>query len=94
MRRVLPVFVFIMCVVVSGCVISGKVTDNGLPLAGVTVALDGPMTASATTDSNGEYKFTAYKKGEYRVMPVSGVHAFQPAVQVVSLSSPFTKKPV
>ncbi len=92
MRKALPVFVFIMCVVISGCVISGKVTDNGMPLSGITVKLDGPIKASATTDSNGEYKFNAFKNGEYRVMPVSGVHAFQPAVQVVALSNPFANK--
>src|SRR5262249_53998707 len=36
--------------------ISGTVLRNGAPLAGATVQLSGPVSASATTDSNGAYR--------------------------------------
>ena len=52
----------------SGARLSGTVrSDAGLPLAGVTVRLEGTAQASATTDSSGAYRF-AGPAGEARVL--------------------------
>ena len=45
-------------------------SDAGLPLAGVTVRLDGATQATATTDSTGAYRFAA-APGEARVWVVA-----------------------
>ena len=52
----------------SGARLTGTVrSDAGLPLAGVTVRLEGTAQASATTDSSGAYRF-AGPAGEARVL--------------------------
>ncbi len=45
--------------------ISGQVTDNGVPLAGVTLTLSGSQPGIRTTDSNGNYSFTLASGGNY-----------------------------
>jgi hypothetical protein len=49
--------------------ISGKVTDNGVALAGVTVKLSGSQAGLRTTDSNGNYLFEVIAAGNYTVTP-------------------------
>jgi hypothetical protein len=53
--------------------------DNGTPLAGVTVTLDGSASASVTTDSNGFYLFENLPVGgSYTVTPTSEGYYFNP----------------
>src|SRR5687768_1071761 len=49
--------------------ISGQVTENGVALAGVTVALGGSQPGLRTTDSNGNYSFELAGGGNYIVTP-------------------------
>jgi len=62
--------------------ISGTVTVEGSPLAGVTVTLGGVQTGSVATDASGQYAFTGLRDGEYTV-EISG---FSP--QVTFLDTP------
>jgi photosystem II stability/assembly factor-like uncharacterized protein len=48
--------------------ISGHVTNNGAPLAGVTVTLSGSQSGITTTDNNGAYSFTL-AGGNYTLTP-------------------------
>lgn len=49
--------------------ISGKVTENGVGLSGVTVKLSGSQPGLRTTDSNGNYSFELAGGGNYTVTP-------------------------
>jgi len=61
--------------------ISGRVTQpNGVTgLSGVTVALGGAQTASAVTNSNGDYSFTVPYGGNYTVTPSHSNFTFTPS---------------
>lgn len=50
-------------------IISGKVTENGVGLSGVTVKLSGSQPGLRTTDSNGNYSFELAGGGNYTVTP-------------------------
>jgi heme A synthase len=49
--------------------ISGQVNKGASPLAGVTMTLGGSQTGTATTNSSGDYSFTAPSGGNYTVTP-------------------------
>ncbi len=49
--------------------ISGKVSENGVGLAGVTVTLSGSQPGLRTTDSNGNYSFELIAGGNYTITP-------------------------
>ena len=49
--------------------ISGKVSENGVGLAGVTVTLSGSQPGLRITDSNGNYSFELVAGGNYTVTP-------------------------
>lgn len=57
--------------------IAGKVSQTNAGLAGVTIALDGDQTLTATTDADGNYRFTV-PAGEYRVTPSKVNTTFAP----------------
>ena len=57
--------------------IAGKVSQTNTGLAGVTIALDGDQTLTATTDADGTYRFTV-PAGEYRVTPSKVNATFAP----------------
>src|SRR6185312_5159345 len=61
--------------------ISGRVVSpNGDPVSGVTIRLSGSMTATAITDSNGNYRFNqAGVSNFYTVEPVLANYHFSPA---------------
>lgn len=59
--------------------ISGKVTENGTGLAGVTVTLSGSQPGLRTTDSNGNYLFELAGGGNYTVTPSIVGFNFAPA---------------
>jgi hypothetical protein len=62
--------------------ISGTITSNGSPLAGVTVALTGTTSATATTAANGTYTFTGLTDGgNYTVTPAKTNYSFLPVSQ-------------
>jgi photosystem II stability/assembly factor-like uncharacterized protein len=69
--------------------ISGQITDNGNPLAGVTVTLSGSQSGIRTTDSNGNYSFELIVGGNYTVTPSIVGFTFGPTSQTFnSLSGP------
>lgn len=49
--------------------ISGKVSENGVGLAGVAVTLSGSQSGLRTTDSNGNFSFELVAGGNYTVTP-------------------------
>jgi hypothetical protein len=55
-----------LLIFISGCKISGTVTDDGKPAAGVKIILSGDKSASVITDENGMYSFTVIS-GDYTV---------------------------
>lgn len=63
-------------------IISGQITLNGNPLAGVTVSLSGSSAATTTTNSSGFYTFTDLADlGNYTVTPtkagnINGITSF------------------
>lgn len=52
--------------------IQGTVVVEGSPLSGVTVAISGPESATATTDANGEYTFQSVPSGSYTIEIAGG----------------------
>ena len=69
--------------------ISGQVTENGIPLAGVTLTLSGSQSALRTTDSNGNYSFQLIGGGNYTVTPSKVGFNFAPTSQTFNpLSGP------
>ena len=71
--------------------ISGQVTNNGVGLAGVSVALSGSHPGLRTTDSNGNYSFELAAGGNYTVTPSILGFTFGPSSQTFNnLSAPQT----
>lgn len=66
--------------------ISGTVTLTGAALPGVTVALGGTSTATATTDASGNYSFTGLADGSYTVTPTKTGDIFVPNSLAVTVS--------
>ncbi|HVQ38855.1 MAG TPA: carboxypeptidase regulatory-like domain-containing protein, partial [Pyrinomonadaceae bacterium] len=59
--------------------ISGRVTNNGKPIAGVNMTIAGAKTSSVTTDGNGHYTFSELRAGgSYIITPASGQTDFAP----------------
>lgn len=58
--------------------ISGRVTLNGTPLAGVTVTISGGGPGSLTTDDSGAYSFPGVANGNYTVTPSLTGYSFAP----------------
>lgn len=61
--------------------INGQITNNGVPLPGVTVTLSGSQSGLRTTDSNGDYSFQLIVAGNYTVTPSLFGFTFGPASQ-------------
>lgn len=49
--------------------VSGRVTENGVGLPGITITLTGSQQSVRTTDTNGNYSFTLPGGGNYTVTP-------------------------
>lgn len=74
--------------VVNGYTISGNVLNNtGLALPGVTVALTGTNTITATTDVNGAYTFTGAVNGNYTLTASLSGYTFLPVSIPVVVSN-------
>ncbi len=69
-----------------GCKISGTVTEDGVGLEGVTVALSGSGTKTAVTNSAGAYSFGSLSFGSYTVTPSLENYTFNPVSQSASIS--------
>jgi uncharacterized repeat protein (TIGR01451 family) len=68
--------------------ISGKVTNGGTGLSGVSVALTGTSSASTTTDASGNYSFSNLIGGNYTVTPsLNGYTFVQSSITVNNLSA-------
>ncbi len=63
--------------------ISGTVSPAA---AGVTIALGGTSTGSATTDSSGNYSFAGLARGSYSLTPSQSGYTFTPATLAVSIN--------
>lgn len=63
--------------------ISGTVSPAA---AGVTVALSGTSTGSATTDSSGNYSFAGLAKGSYTLTPSQSGYTFAPTTLAVTIN--------
>jgi hypothetical protein len=66
--------------------ISGTVSAEGSPLAGVTVTLSGADSGSASTDEFGNYSFTGLLDGSYTLTPSLPGFTFSPANRFVTIS--------
>ena len=66
--------------------ISGRITNSqgGAGLEGVTVTFSGSQSATAQTDVNGNYTFTALAGGSYTVTPFRSGFTFSPPSQTFS----------
>jgi hypothetical protein len=65
--------------------ITGRVTkSDGTAVPGVTVALSGSKSATATTDANGGYTLNAPTGGDYTVTPSKTDYTFSPASRAFS----------
>ena len=59
--------------------ISGRVSENGRPLAGVRMRLEGSKATTATTDYNGYYTFNSlHAGGSYTITPLRDKTNFKP----------------
>jgi hypothetical protein len=65
--------------------VGGRITLNGLGLEGVTVTLSGSQTGTATTDVNGDYKFSLTAEGDYTITPTKNHYTFAPESQRLNL---------
>jgi len=73
--------------VASSFTVSGRVTLNGTPLAGVTVTIAGAGPGSTTTDASGNYSFTGVTNGNYTVTPALTGFSFAPANRALTVNS-------
>jgi hypothetical protein len=64
--------------------ISGRVTQDGAGLSGVTVTLSGAQAGTTTTDSSGNYSFAVAAYGDYTVKPSKTGYFFSPSEQTVN----------
>ena len=59
--------------------ISGRVSENGRPLAGVKLRLEGSKSTTTTTDYNGYYTFNSLRAGgSYTITPLRDKTNFKP----------------
>ncbi|MDH4275722.1 MAG: carboxypeptidase regulatory-like domain-containing protein, partial [Gammaproteobacteria bacterium] len=68
--------------------LSGRIIkSNGNALSGVTIALTGAATRSATSDSNGDYSIPGLSPGDYVVTPSLTGYTFTPTKQTVAVTN-------
>jgi len=72
----------------AGSLISGIITDEGTPMADVTITLNGTAgTVTTTTDQNGFYIFTGLNSGVYTITPSSTVITFSPTYITATINN-------
>ncbi|MEJ2727654.1 MAG: PQQ-binding-like beta-propeller repeat protein [Deltaproteobacteria bacterium] len=84
-RHLFLIFILISTFAIVGCKITGKITENGKGLEGITVTLSGDASMSTTTDVDGTYVFNQIKPGNYEVKPADDKHTFEPANKKVKV---------
>jgi hypothetical protein len=62
--------------------ISGQALVGGTGVSGVTIGLSGTLSASTTTDENGDYSFTVSAGGTYTITPSLSGYTFTPGSQM------------
>jgi hypothetical protein len=67
--------------------IVGRVTRNGVGLAGATLLLDGPQAGSTTSSANGSYAFTGLPAGTYTIVVSAPGTVFLTNSQTVTLAN-------
>jgi outer membrane receptor protein involved in Fe transport len=72
----------------AGPSISGVVSSERGPLAGVTVAIHGPVTQSFTTQADGAFRFTGIPAGTYRISAIAA--GYEPLRNTVVTTGPDT----
>jgi hypothetical protein len=70
-----------------GYSLSGKVTNGGAGLAGVTIDLGGAATDSATTDSDGNYTLSGLASDDYTITPGMSGYTFYPPSRSVRVGA-------
>ena len=58
--------------------VSGRVTENGSTLSGVSILLSGSQTSTATTAADGNYSFSLPSEGNYTITPSKQHYTFTP----------------
>ncbi len=80
LRKLSILLVLVSCLLMSGCLIKGTVTDaNKIGIEGVKIVLhgqEGDMTIY--TDVDGNFVFNNLLSGKYTVTPISDVYDFDP----------------
>lgn len=72
--------------------VSGKVTQNGLGVSGVTIQINGEgITRTISTDVNGNY-IVALRCGTYTLTPMKGDSNFSPVNIGITLDDTFSEK--
>ncbi|HVF42488.1 MAG TPA: carboxypeptidase regulatory-like domain-containing protein, partial [Pyrinomonadaceae bacterium] len=64
--------------------ITGRVSDGGSGLGGVSVALAGSQTAATTTAADGSYSFTVKAEGDYTLTASKVHYSFAPQSQTLN----------
>jgi cytochrome c peroxidase len=74
--------------VTTGAAITGRVTASvgGLPMAGVTITLIGPVNMTVVTDSLGNYSLTGLPNGAYTIKPFLAGFRFRPRKRLVTVA--------
>jgi subtilisin family serine protease len=67
--------------------LSGRVTNAGTAMEGVTMTLTGVAGKTAITDSNGDYLFSGLINGTYTITPVLAGYTFTPASRDVTVNN-------
>ena len=75
-----------ICLAVPGCSISGKVTEAGAGLPGVTVRLGGDAQRTTTSGGDGGYRFTWLYLGNYRVTPTMAAYEVLPPFRSATIA--------
>lgn len=86
LRRLFFAFIIVSAFTVMGCKITGKITQNGVGLEGITVVLSGDVSMSTTTDADGAYVFRKLKNGNYKVKPADSKFTFEPVSRDVTIN--------
>lgn len=72
--------------------ISGRITEDGAGVSGVSISLSGETLSTLVTDGNGYYEFTGLSSGTYLLTPLKAGYCFDPEslnVTVADASRPY-----
>ena len=74
-------------------VATGWIGESGIGLAGVTVNIEGPSSATAQTDATGTYFFTDLISGTYVVTPSHPIYKFTPLSTMITITDYYVMIP-